>query len=289
MKSRKIGVILLALLLAGMAMVPIGSAASTSLTKDVLSNSLDNQTITYHGDTLKAIKWVTHPIDASKAKKSYSKEEFLSVNKEYIDYLTKTVGKEAADKMVNDIDTQKATANIGVMGAPDPTNIKQILNKDVWIWAYETKSFPSHDLNDPDAGPISYVVLGNTNDEFASFLTGKGWSRTVLAFLEFGYRGSSLSSLNWDSGAINMEKPAGNDRYHCTLHAGGYSSVLGDDWSYGECHYDVGPTHTMYPGSVTQGEANLYNTVGSSYNKYSSNLGNSDAFFDGNGHVYKVR
>lgn len=289
MKTLNVGVILLALLLTGLMLVPIGSALSISANQDVLFDSFDNKTTTYHGETLKEIKWVNHPIDASKAKKSYSKEEFLSVNKEYIDYLTKTVGKEAADKMVNNLYTQKATASIDVMGAPDPTNIKQILNKDVWVWAYETKTFPYHDLNDPEAGPISYVVLGNTNDEFANFLTSKGWGRTSLAFIEFGYRGASQSSLDWDSGAINMAKPAGDNRYHCTLHSGGYSSVLADDWSYGECHYDVGPTHIVYPGSVTQGEAYLYNTVGSSYNKYSSNLGNSDAYFDGNGHVYKAR
>ena len=45
----------------------------------------------------------------------------------------------------------------------------------------------------------------------------------------------------------------------------------------------------MYPGAITQGSAYLYDTVGSSYNKYSSNLGNSNTFFDGNGYVYKVR
>jgi hypothetical protein len=289
MKLRKIGVVLLALLLAAMAMVPMVSALSTPVNQDILLDSIDNKTTTYHGDTLKEIKWVTHPIDASKAIKPYPKEEFLSVNKEYIDYLTKTIGKEATDKMVNDLYTKKATTSIGLMGAPDPTNIKQILNKDVWIWAYETKTFPNHDLDDPDAGPITYVVLGNTNDEFATFLTSKGWGRTGLAFVEFGDRGPSKSSLDWDLGAINMAKPDGDNRYHCTIHAGGYSSVLGDDWSYGECHYDVGPTHTVNPGCGTQGEAYLYNTVGSSYNKYSSNLENAGIYFDGNGHVYKVR
>ena len=118
-------------------------------------------------------------------------------------------------------------------------------------------------------------------------MEGNGWSRSYYAYIEWGYRGSSKSSPSWDTGAINEIKPVGNNRYHCTIHSGGYSSILGDDWSYGECHYETGPTHIMSAGAETQGEAMLYNTIGSSYNKYSSNLGNSDAYFDGNGHVSK--
>ena len=77
MKNMKTGVVLLALLLAGMAMVPIVSAANASATPDVLSDSLDNKTTTYHGDTLQAVKWVNHQIDASKVNKPLTREEFL--------------------------------------------------------------------------------------------------------------------------------------------------------------------------------------------------------------------
>ena len=72
-------------------------------------------------------------------------------NKEYIDALAKTVGKAAAEKTVNDFYSEKMAAKMTPMAAPDPTNIKQILNKDVWIWAYESKW---RDLYDTDADQL---------------------------------------------------------------------------------------------------------------------------------------
>ncbi|MCK9581526.1 MAG: hypothetical protein M0Q92_13915 [Methanoregula sp.] len=282
----KLGVVLLALLLTGMAMVPIVSAASISETSDVMADSLANETMTINGETLPEILWVTHQIDASKAKKPYSEEEFRAVNKEYIDYLVKTVGKEAAEKIVNDQLTQKTTAKIGVLGAPDPTNIRHILNKDVYVWAYETASAPYHDLNDPDASPIGFVVLKQTNDEFATYLQTLGFSRGIDAFIQFGYRGSSLNNLDWNYGAINMMKPSGVYRYHCTVHEGGWSSVLQDYWSYGECHKETQDGHYLIPNAYTIGEDYLYSNIGSGYNKYTSNFDNAGTYFDGTGHVY---
>ena len=181
MKRMKIGVMLLALLLAGMAMVPMASAVDTSDTQDVLSNSLANETTTYHGDTLKVVKWVDHPINASNVNESLTREEFISTNKEYINWLAKNAGQEAAEKVINEYYSENMSSNVGIMAAPDPTNIKQILNKDVYLWAYESKM---RDLYDTNADPISFVVLGNTNDEFANFLTSNGWSRTGFAYIE---------------------------------------------------------------------------------------------------------
>jgi len=286
MELRKISIALLALLLAAMVMVPLVSAACTSKTCDVMSDSLINQTTTIKGEKLPAIQWVNHQIDGSKVNKPLTKEEFLSVNKEYVDYLEKTVGKESAEKYVNEQFSQRMADNKAILGAPDPTNIKQILNKDVFVWAYESKW---RDLYDSDASPIGFVVLGQTADEFAGQLQTMGYSRGIDAFIQFGYRGSSLSNLNWNSGAINMMKPAGIYRYHCTVHSGLWSSVLQDDWSYGECHKETQDGHYLISNAYTIGEDNLYYNIGSGYNKYTSDFGNAGSYFDGTGHVYKKK
>lgn len=78
------------------------SAAGDSEPVDIMSDSLVNQTSTINGETMPEIQWVNHQIDGSKVNKPLTREEFLSVNREYIDYLEKTVGKESADKFVND-------------------------------------------------------------------------------------------------------------------------------------------------------------------------------------------
>ena len=288
MKTQKLGIVLLALLLAGMAMVPIVSAVSVSETSDVMSDSLANETKTINGETLPVIQWVTHEIDASEYSKPLTREEFLAVNKEYIDYISKTAGKEAAEKYVNDFYTQKSATSRSVKAA-DPTNVKQIMGKDVWLWAYES---PDKDLYDPDPAPITWVVIGNTVSQFKSFLESKGWAETWYAGSEFGLNGPNSALLNWGPEATDMEifpTPDHSYRYHCTLHEGGYSAGYNAQWCFGECHKEIGLFHTLDVNAYTKGETYLYNTIGSSYSKYSSNLGNSNGYFDGNGHVYKVR
>jgi len=102
MNTRKNVVILLALLFAAVAIMPMLSATGDSESDDIMSDSLVNQTTTLKGEKLPAIQWVNHQIDGSKVNKPLTREEFLSVNREYIDYLEKTFGKESADKYVND-------------------------------------------------------------------------------------------------------------------------------------------------------------------------------------------
>jgi hypothetical protein len=102
MTTMKPGVVLLALLLAGMMMIPIVSAVNASEPSDVMSNSLVNETTKNNDETLPAIQWVTHEIDASKYSKPLTREEFVAANKEYLDYISKTAGKETAEKYVND-------------------------------------------------------------------------------------------------------------------------------------------------------------------------------------------
>jgi len=111
MNNRKTVVILLALLLAAVVIVPMlsatGDSESGDKSDDIMSDSLVNQTSTIHGETIPAIQWVNHQIDGSKVNKPLTREEFLSVNREYIDFLEKTVGKESADQYVNDTLSQR--------------------------------------------------------------------------------------------------------------------------------------------------------------------------------------
>ncbi|MFA5331472.1 MAG: hypothetical protein WC342_03755 [Methanoregula sp.] len=288
MKRMKVGVMLLAFLLAAMAIVPMVSAENVSETPDEMSDSLANETKTINGETLPVIQWVTHEIDGSKYNKPLTREEFLEVNKEYIEYINKTAGKEAAEKYVNDYYTKKTATTRSVM-VTDPTNIQQIMDKDVWLWAYES---PHRDLNEDDPAPITWVVIGNTVSQFKSFLESKGWAETWYAGVEYGFNGQNEQLLDWGPEATDMEifpTPDRSYRYHCTLHEGGYSAGYNAQWSFGECHKEIGPFHNLDVNAFTKGETYLYNTIGSSYNKYSSNLDNSNGYFDGNGHVYKVR
>jgi len=118
MNNRKNVVILLALLLAAVAIMPMfratGDSESDDKPDDIMSDSLVNQATTINGETIPEIQWVNHQIDGSKVNKSLTREEFLSVNREYIEYLEKTVGKESADKYVN-YTLSKRLADISTM------------------------------------------------------------------------------------------------------------------------------------------------------------------------------
>jgi len=102
MNNRKNVIILLILLLVTVTIVLIQSTVDCSKTDDPMSDSLVNHTTAINGEKIPEIQWVNHQIDASKVNKRLTKDEFLSVNKEYIDYLEKTMGKEEADKYVNE-------------------------------------------------------------------------------------------------------------------------------------------------------------------------------------------
>jgi hypothetical protein len=100
MKKRFSGYFLAVLMLAAMVMVPAGAAHADDM-QDALSGSLANGTTTYHGDVLRVVRWVDHPINASKVNKPLTREEFISINREYIQYLIETIGPDAAMADVN--------------------------------------------------------------------------------------------------------------------------------------------------------------------------------------------
>jgi hypothetical protein len=115
MKKQFTGCFLTVLMLAVMAMVPAG-AANEDNTQDALSDSLANGTTIYHGDVLRVVQWVDHPIDTSKNNKPLTRKEFISINRVYIQYLIETAGPEAAMADVNKYSPETAMDVTSVSG-----------------------------------------------------------------------------------------------------------------------------------------------------------------------------
>lgn len=115
MKKQFLGCFLSVLMLAAMVMVPAG-AAHTDDMQDVLSDSLANGTTIYHGDVLRIVQWVDHPIDTSKNDKPLTRKEFISINRVYIQYLIETAGPEAAMADVNKYSPETAMDVTSVSG-----------------------------------------------------------------------------------------------------------------------------------------------------------------------------
>ncbi|MDD1702521.1 MAG: hypothetical protein LUQ31_06040 [Methanoregula sp.] len=115
MKKQFLGCFLTVLMLAAIVMVPAGAAHADDM-QDALSESLANGTTVYHGDVLRIVQWVDHPIDASKVNKPLTRDEFISINREYIQYLIETAGPEAAMADVNKYSPETAMDVTSVTG-----------------------------------------------------------------------------------------------------------------------------------------------------------------------------
>jgi hypothetical protein len=293
MELRKISVFLLALLLAAMAVVPIVSAADET---DLQLIKPEIQTIDESGSKLPGGSIIPHIINAEKYDNPLTKEEFLANNKEYTNFLASQIGYDAAIKKQNGkyekliTDYEKVKKEQTDLKATVSTTILEIWNADIYIWPWESQI---KSTSDPNANPMTYVVIGNSYFGLKSYLLNNGWHQ-ALGDSEWGLSGSSLSLLNWNEINSMYQVEKGNPltyRYHALIHVGSYSSDYKKYWTYGECHYDYwnGNDHIILANGFDTGESQLYSTLAGSYSAYSTYFSNPiSGYFNGNGHIFYI-
>lgn len=289
MKRLKIGVMLLAFLLAAIIMVPMVNA----------DNSLNNQTITIPKFT-QSLNSTSVSFDYARFSRNLTREEFISNNKEYIDFLAQKIGRDAAIKMENDdytklitMDTAKKNA-LHSLATVSPT-IQQVWGADIYLWPYESQI---QSITDPNANPMTFVVIGNTKSQLKNYLWNHNWG-SAPGEAEYGLAGSSTSSLSWDYVGNEDGLQRGNPltyRFHLLVHSGGYSQIIGKYWAYGECHYEYSDSpghHTILNGGFDSGETQVLTTLsssyGGSYTTYTNSLNNAmSPWWSGSGHIFYI-
>jgi len=294
MKLRKISIVLLALLLAAMAIVPLVSAAVSPENVGIIE-SVSN-TMNLSGINLKIAdsKIIQAPTNASQA--PLTKDQFVSANQKYIDALAEKYGKNTAKKMADEeydrITGQTSGTMFSSLSYVSPT-IRQIGGYNIYLWPYHSESASQ---SDPATSPITFVFYHNAIS-LMSYLSSHGWTVTFIGWNEWGYHGSSLSSLHWtDSnlgtglwGQFRQGSDFG-DRYHTIITAGDYSSSLGSYWAYGNCHHEYysNGQHIVYSNGWNQGRSTLYSTLSGGYSAYWVALYNSvSGYWDGWGQIFR--
>jgi len=296
MKTRKIGVVLLAFLLAAMTMVPMVSAENSLVNSDVQSIYLKNQTITISGITLPDANSTSHSFDYAKFSTPLTREEFMSYNKEYLDFLSQKIGRDAAIKMQNDEYTKlitaynkQKTAQNNLIEAVTPT-IRQIWGADIFLWPWESQI---KSTTDPNANPMTFVVIGNSQYTLKNYLLSHGWNN-ALGYTEWGLSGSSLASVSWHYVTSYNQVEKGDyfgTRNHALIHPGTYSTSYGKWWSYGECHTEIwnGFGHNILTNGFDSGENEISLTLSGAYSRYSNYMNNAVLnLFNGAGHIFYI-
>jgi hypothetical protein len=287
MELRKSIVILLALLLAAMVFAPIASAG----------NPEEDSVMMISGGK-PVINSTSYGFDYLKYSKNITREEFMSNNKNYIDFLAGQVGYDTALKIENDEYTRLIIADAArkselksFSAAVSPT-IQQVWSADIYLWPYQSQI---KSPTDPNAVPITFVMVGKTKNQLQAFMLSHSWSAAV-GESEYGLRGSSSSSLTWDYLSNIDQLQRGNPltyRHHLLIQNGGYSSVIGKDWSYGECHYEYYDSpghHSILTGGFDSGETQVLTTLtGGGVTAYSNSLNNvMSPWWSGSGHVFYI-
>jgi hypothetical protein len=292
MNIHKTVVVLLALLLAAMAMVPMVSAEN-SYTQSTEPN---NQVTPATGITLQPNDTIVHSIDSQKYDTPITREKFISNNKEYIEFLAAQSDREAAMKTMNEKYTSLITAYEKQksaqkdLKAPATITILQIWGADIFIWPWESQI---QSTSDPNANPITFVSIGKSQYSLLTYLLDNGWVN-ALGDSEGGLSGSSLNSISWHTVSTYYQVENGNPlayRYHVLIHPGLYESNYQKWWSYGECHYEYwnGNDHIILSDGFDSGESELYSTLSGAMTAYSTNFSNAmSGYFSGDGHVYYI-
>jgi hypothetical protein len=289
MNLRKMSVILLAFLLAGMAMVPMVSATEQS-------PALANTSMTISGLQLQVVdSKVSQGISESNSI-PLTRAQFIKTNQRYIDLLAKKFGNETALKIADNeysrISAQKSSVQTVSPSVVSSTPL-QIGGYNIYLWPYNSESASQ---TDPAVGPITFVFYHNALD-LMTYLSGHGWTVTFVGWDEWGYHGSSSSSLHWSDsnlgtgiwGQLQQGSEFG-DRYHTIITAGDYSSSLGSYWSYGNCHHEYysNGQHIVYANGWNQGRSQLYSTLSGGYSAYWVSLYNSmSGYWDGWGQIFR--
>jgi hypothetical protein len=290
MGVHKISVVLLALLLAGMAMVPIVNAANADSTIAPQSATTDD-TLTISGVSLNVAPSTAFTVDLSKFNKPLTKDQFAKFNQKNIEYLSHQFGKAIAQKMSDDQYGQ-VTQNSQLSPMYVSPNVLQIWGYDIYLWPYQSQS---RSTSDQSASPVNFIVFKNNAFQVENYLLNHGW-QAALGWDEWGLHGKSSGSLHWtDStyqGYIFTQVQQGSyytNRYHAVLIDADYSNSLGNSWSYGNCHYEYwnGVTHIIYANGWNSGRSQIYSTLSGTSSTYWVALYNSiSGYFDGWGLIF---
>jgi len=254
MKTVKWGIILLAFLLAAMVTVPMVNADTSSSATQAHNLSVSNAKI-----NIVSSKIAGHVSPESNV--NMSKEEFLKANAEYIKFLSKNLNQSEINQMM-DSEYNKAygkTSTTALTVTPmDLSTIVQIGGYDIYIWPYSNTVFSTAS----SSGNVNLIFFGMTKSQVKSYMEN---SASILydgaeGTAEYGYRGSSVSSMSWTTTIATDQLEYGDyftSRYHLILFEGGYSSGLGKNWCYGQTHYEywsntnpgtgaIDPNHYLY-------------------------------------------
>jgi len=282
MKNVKTGVVLLALLLAGMAIAPIVCAEEISA---VTLNA--NATVTKYGGIIESKAMGSDfPV-----KNGYlTRKEFADLNAAYFDLVRQRSGlnQSALDKII-DQEYNKGSKSLAPMTS---STVIQIENKDIYMWPW-SNTLP---VTSSSSGSVNLIFYGKTHGQMDTYMRNNALNlfHTGIGLGEFGYRGSSAGSMGWTITGAAAQLEYGSyytSRYHLVLLDGLYSSVMNKDWTYGNCHHeywsDSGHTHYLYAHGEDQGRAFVDSSIPSSITRNYLNLNNYDSgWADGYGLRY---
>jgi hypothetical protein len=126
MKNNRIGVILFALLLTAGVMIPFVTAENVANSSGTVPVVSENGTVTIDGITLPVVEVKVYPFNASEFSTPLTKEQFITVNRHYIEYLTEHFGKERAEQMMNAEYDRHTNSSARAGSTPDGEGILSI-------------------------------------------------------------------------------------------------------------------------------------------------------------------
>jgi len=282
---------LLALLLVSVVVVPAVSAQSevTKYASDSGNEFKDIMEI--ENISLPLIKSDILSIDSKNYNEPMTKEEFEKENAEYIKFLNDRFG----DKALKIIDNAYLTSNS--KSTKSSTSILHIGSYDMYLWPY----FNSQTSTSSNNGGINAIFFDKNVDEMASILKDTGNWGSALGWTEWGLHGPNLDNMVWTNSPGS--NPNGNhqledgsyygNRYHLVMTEGHLSSSIGDDWCYGNCHYEYWDwddrNHYLYPDSLDSGRDHLYDELSNDASISWINMENAwSGYFDGWGYIFDM-
>jgi hypothetical protein len=160
----------------------------------------------------------------------------------------------------------KSSKTASALSTKGINSIVQIGGYNIYIWPYANTAMSASSYG----GSINLFFYGMTKSQVTSYMKNTASIKYSdgIGFTEYGYRGSSSSSLSWTTTSSYDQLQYGDyytTRYHLVLFDGGYSSSLGKNWCYGETHYEYWSWLNPGPGHFMNGDA--FNTARSFFNQ----------------------
>jgi hypothetical protein len=243
-------VVLLALLLAAMAVMPVTSATESSPAITTENTSAANGQTSIVASRVTGSEFKIKNVDMSE-------EDFRKANAELIEFLSKSFNKTVVDKMIdNEYDKTYGKFSKTASFAKGINDIVQIGGYNIYLWPYSNTATSTGSYS----GSINLFFYGMTKSQVTSYMknTASTTYSDALGFTEYGYRGSSSGSLSWTTTSSYDQLQNGDyytTRYHLVLFEGGYSSSLGKNWCYGQTHYEYWSWLNPGPGHYLGGNA----------------------------------